>query len=99
MTCTAFRAYKDASEVGVAGMEADKRGMKSPVVSAHHAGIQFFMECDVKDIPVHTHERTVAVFYLVFRDSSPSLIFQMAEITEFSDGKVFERDKKKGTGA
>jgi hypothetical protein len=55
MTCTTFRAYKNTPDVGMAGMEADKRGMKSPVISANHAGMQFFMESNLDDILVHTH--------------------------------------------
>lgn len=65
--CTAFRAYEDTSEVGMAGMKADKRGMKSPVISANHTGMQFFMESDIDDIPVYTHAGLLGslCFYLM----------------------------------
>jgi hypothetical protein len=61
MTCTTFRAYEDTPEVGMAGMETYEGGMKSPVISANHAGMQFFMESDINDISVRTHERMVDV--------------------------------------
>jgi hypothetical protein len=61
MSCTTFRADEDAPEVGMAGMEADKGGVESPVVPADVTGMKVLMDRDINDIPVLIHGRTVGL--------------------------------------
>jgi len=61
MSCTTFRADENTPEVGMAGMETDKGGMESPVVPTDVTGMKILMECDIYDIPVLIHGRTVCL--------------------------------------
>lgn len=61
MSCTTFRADENAPEVGMAGMEADKGGVESPVVPADVTGMKVLMERDINDIHVLIHRRTVGL--------------------------------------
>jgi hypothetical protein len=48
-------------EVRMAGMEADKGGMESPVVPTDVTGMKVLMERDINDIPVFIHGRTIGL--------------------------------------
>lgn len=64
MGCPAFRADEDAPEMGMTFGNTDKRGMKTPVVSAGRTDTEFFMQDKVVG-PGSTHGERWDVLDLV----------------------------------